>query len=179
MLLFFVVIKCLTLFHWFVFLRPSDCLCRTVEQTQDNFGVDYHHPHVCALKGKTVKISATYWHPDWATVVAANWLRQHEDHYKEVRLIAENSSRVTESCDRVNCILTIKDLRESDAAKYWLSIITDTEKYVDTKVPGVTLSLIGKITSLQHLYHNVSIMSSTPQHHQHHIISAYSNLTVF
>lgn len=126
-------------------------------QTQDSWGVDYHHRHICAVTGNTVNISATYWHPDWATVQAAHWLRVHRDHYWDVRLIPENLSRVIESCDNRNCILTIRDLRESDAAKYWLSCITDRGKYVNTKVPGVTLSLTGKIITTS--------SASCPQHH--------------
>lgn len=155
----------------FVLLHPSDCPCPTVLQTQDTFEVDYHHHRVCAMKGKTVNISATYWHPDWATVQVANWFRQHEDHYRDVRLIPENSGRVTESCDSRNCILTIKYLRESDAVKYWLSFITDRGKYVNTKVPGVTLSLTGKIittfSARQQQHHcNNSITTSSASHHQ-------------
>ncbi|XP_075907422.1 B-cell receptor CD22-like, partial [Nelusetta ayraudi] len=106
-----------------------DWLCPTVVRTQDSWGIDYHHRHICAVKGSTVNISATYWHPDWATVQETNWL------------VPENSSRGTESCDNRNCILTIEDLRESDAAQYWLSFITNRGKYVTTSVPGVTLSV--------------------------------------
>lgn len=151
-----------------VLLRPSDCLFLTVVQTQDNWGVDYHHHYVCAVKGKMVNVSATYWHPDWATVQAANWLRVDGDRYRDVRLSLENSSRVIESCDNGNCILTIKDLRESDAAKYWLNFLTDRGKYVNTKVPGVTLSLTGKV---------ITTFSAWQQ--QHRCDSAYSNLADF
>lgn len=138
-------------------------------RTQDSWGIDYHHRHICAVKGSTVNISATYWHPHWATVQETNWM------------VPENSSRGTESCDNRNCILTIEDLRESDAAQYWLSFITNRGKYVNTRVPGVTLSVTGEIitTSQQQHHHNIiSIASSISQYRQHHIIRTYSNTAV-
>lgn len=146
--------------------------------------MDYHHRYICAAEGTTVNISATYWHPDWAIAQEANWLRPHEGHYRDVRSIPENSSRVTESCDSRSCILTIGDLRESDAAQYWLSLVTDRGKYVNTRVPGVTLTVTGETittssASQQRHRHNIlGIASSTSQYRQRHIISAYSHTAV-
>lgn len=151
-------------------------------RTQDSWGIDYHHRHICAVKGSTVNISATYWHPDWATVQETNWLRPYEGYYWDVRLVPENSSRVTESCDNSNCILTIEDLRESDAAQYWLSFITNRGKYVNTAVPGVTLNVTGEIittssASQQQHHHNISITTFSVSHPQHHnIVSITSSV---
>lgn len=70
---------------------------------------------------------------------------------------------------------------ERASAQYWLSFITNRGKYVNTRVPGVTLSVTGEIitTSQQQHHHNIiSIASSISQYRQHHIIRTYSNTAV-
>ncbi|XP_036953180.1 B-cell receptor CD22-like [Acanthopagrus latus] len=122
-----------------------------VIQGQDGWGVTYSSTEICALKGSTVDMSCTYRYPSqniypkmevkerfWFTKLSGN-------QPLDMKADSDYQGRVEYSCSEKSCSLRIRDLRESDSAKYKFMFITNQEGGTYTGSPGVTL----RITDLQ------------------------------
>ena len=124
----------------------SDVLCVTVIQGQDGWGVTYSSTEICALKGSTVEINCTYRYPSWKNYLKTEvkerfWFTKLSGN----QLDSDYQDRVEYSCSEKSCSLRIRDLRESDSAKYKFMFITNQEGGTYTGSPGVTLRITGNI----------------------------------
>ncbi|KAI9529165.1 hypothetical protein NQZ68_013472 [Dissostichus eleginoides] len=114
-------------------------------QGQHGWGVTYSSTQICALKGSTVEISCSYRYPSRIdghenTVQETFWFTQKKDGERvDLRTASEYAGRVEDHFENNNCTLRIKNLRESDSAKYMFRFITNYDTY--TASPGVTLSV--------------------------------------
>ncbi|KAG7514856.1 B-cell receptor CD22-like [Solea senegalensis] len=122
-----------------------------VIQGQKGYDVKYTSTEICGLRGSTVDISCTYTYPrrvdDHDTTVQESFwfIRESNGIYADLKSDPDYSDRVEYLCDNNRCTLTIKDLRESDAALYKFRFITNQPRGSFTGSPGVTLS----VTDLQ------------------------------
>ncbi|XP_042337587.1 sialoadhesin-like, partial [Plectropomus leopardus] len=114
-------------------------------QGEGEWGVTYTSTQICALKGSTVTISCSYKHPAReggidVKVEKTFWFTERRgDEYIDLKTVSEYSNRVQDHCEKNDCTLTIRNLRESDSAEYYFRFITNKDKYYDQ--PGVTLSV--------------------------------------
>ncbi|KAI3353500.1 hypothetical protein L3Q82_020020 [Scortum barcoo] len=120
-------------------------------QGQYGWGVTYTSTKICALKGSTVEISCTYRYPSrinylYTKVEETIWFTKMNGYEPvDVRTDSEYSGRVEYHCDKNDCTLRIRDVRESDSAEYKFMFITNQPGGRFTGSPGVTLS----VTDLQ------------------------------
>ncbi|XP_067441965.1 B-cell receptor CD22-like [Thunnus thynnus] len=107
----------------------------------------YSSTQLCAFKGSTVFISCTYRYPSRInnldiTVDKTLWFtKMNGDQYLDLRTDSEYSGRVQYHCDKNDCTLRIRDLRESDSAEYKFRFITNHPRGKYTGSPGVTLTV--------------------------------------
>ncbi|XP_058493524.1 B-cell receptor CD22-like [Solea solea] len=122
-----------------------------VIQGQKAYDVKYTSTEICGLRGSTVDMSCTYTYPrrvgnQDTTVQESFWfIRESNGICADLKSEPDYSGRVEYLCDNNRCTLTIKDLRESDAALYKFRFITNQSGGSFTGLPGVTLS----VTDLQ------------------------------
>ncbi|XP_071397677.1 B-cell receptor CD22-like, partial [Centroberyx affinis] len=118
-----------------------------VVQGQDDWGVTYTYTEICALKGSTVDIRCTYRYPAYldhltVTVEKTFWFTKQEgDEPVDLKTDSEYEGRVQYHGHQKNCILRIKDLRETDSAVYKFRFITNDQTGKYTGSPGVTLTV--------------------------------------
>ncbi|XP_062420298.1 basigin-like isoform X3 [Pungitius pungitius] len=116
-----------------------------VIQSQDRWGVTYRQTKVCAVKGSRVEISCTYTHPpgiDPSDTKDTFWCTKEKDGEPvDLKTDSEYSDRVTYDCYKKSCTLTIRNLRESDSAKYKFRFRTNKPGQKYTGSSGVTLSV--------------------------------------
>uniref|UniRef100_A0A672G0E3 B-cell receptor CD22 n=1 Tax=Salarias fasciatus TaxID=181472 RepID=A0A672G0E3_SALFA len=118
-----------------VFCVDGGChvLCVTVVQCQHGWDVKCRQTEICAVIGSTVEMSCSYRYPPQVqdnnvTVKERFWFRkQSEWIVVDLRSDPEYSGRVEYECENKNCLLRIKDLRESDSAKYRFKFTTNQE----------------------------------------------------
>ena len=121
----------------------------------DEYAVNYTSTYVCGLRKSTVQFSCTYKFPYNSQIVETLWFTKGL-YYDPVNLEndADYKGRVEYICGKVNCTspscngmctLRIKDLRQNDSAEYKFRFITNMGKGRFSGVPGVTLSVTGKI----------------------------------
>ncbi|KAI3352572.1 hypothetical protein L3Q82_005508 [Scortum barcoo] len=129
-------------------LCKDDVLLHLI-QGQDGWGVTYTSTEICALKGSTVEISCTYRYPsrinerDTKVEETIWFVRLQDEEPVDVRTDSEYSGRVEYHCDKNDCTLRIRDVRESDSAEYKFMFITNQPGGRFTGSPGVTLSVTG------------------------------------
>ncbi|KAG7513908.1 B-cell receptor CD22-like [Solea senegalensis] len=115
--------------------------------SQKGYDVKYTSTEICGFRGSTVDISCTYTYPrrvDYqdTTVQETFWfIKESNGIHADLKSEPDYSGRVEYLCDNNRCTLTIKDLRESDAALYKVRIITNQPRGSFTGSPGVTLSV--------------------------------------
>ncbi|XP_033985837.1 sialoadhesin-like [Trematomus bernacchii] len=120
-------------------------LCMPAVQGQRGWGVTYTSTKICAVKGSTVEINCSYTYPSKisihrTTIKKTFWFTKLKDGEPEdLRTDSEYAGRVEDRCKNNRCTLRIKNLRESDSAKYRFRFITNKDTY--TGSPGVTLSV--------------------------------------
>ncbi|XP_058494148.1 B-cell receptor CD22-like [Solea solea] len=116
-------------------------------QRQKGYDVKYTSTEICGFRGSTVDISCTYTYPrrvgnQDTTVQKTFWfIKESNEIYADLKSEPDYSGRVEYLCDNNRCTLTIKDLRESDAALYKFRFITNQSGGRCTGSPGVTLSV--------------------------------------
>ncbi|XP_019215917.1 B-cell receptor CD22 isoform X2 [Oreochromis niloticus] len=108
-------------------------------QSQDNNGVSYTSPQICAFKGSTVDIGCSFKYP--LKLLKKVWLTEGIEYNPDD--LKKDSGRVSYSSQWYSCTLTIRDLRESDSAVYKFRYTTNRGDF--TVLPGVTLT----VTALQ------------------------------
>ncbi|KAI3352570.1 hypothetical protein L3Q82_005506 [Scortum barcoo] len=129
-------------------LCKDDVLLHLI-QGQDGWGVTYTSTEICALKGSTVEISCTYRYPsrinerDTKVEETIWFVRLQDEEPVDVRTDSEYSGRVEYHCDKNDCTLRIRDVRERDSAEYKFMFITNQPGGRFTGSPGVTLSVTG------------------------------------
>ncbi|KAI3352574.1 hypothetical protein L3Q82_005510 [Scortum barcoo] len=112
-------------------------------QGQDGWGVTYTSTEICALKGSTVEISCTYRYPsrinerDTKVEETIWFVRLQDEEPVDVRTDSEYSGRVEYHCDKNDCTLRIRDVRESDSAEYKFMFITNQ--------PGLNVVVVGRM----------------------------------
>ncbi|KAI9529156.1 hypothetical protein NQZ68_013463, partial [Dissostichus eleginoides] len=154
----------LTASGFFVFL-----LCMPAVQGQYGWGVTYSSTEICAVKGSTVEISCSYRYPSRIyghenTVQETFWFTQKKDGERvDLRTASEYAGRVEDHFENNNCTLRIKNLRESDSAKYMFSFITNYDTY--TASPGVTLSVTDLLVKVMATMIHQSISKAKLQCH--------------
>ena len=127
----------------------------TALQSND-YAVTYTPTDVCALRESTVDIHCTYEFPyNNHYSVKKLWFTKEESNMP-VNLTndADYAGRVETSCGTIRCHLSscngtctlrIKDLRQTDSAEYKFRFITNLEVGKYTGLPGVMLSVTGKL----------------------------------
>lgn len=126
----------------------SVVLCVTSAQGSSRWDVTYPSERICAIKGLTVKIHCNYNHPNkehgtTIDVTERFWFTKIDQGPVDVKSQDEYAGRVEYSCEQRRCTLTIKDLKESDAAVYKFMFITNRRGGSYTGEPGVRLSVTG------------------------------------
>ena len=132
----------------------------TALQCETNWTVAYTSSNVCALRGSTVNISVSYEYthhkPQSSSIVKEPlWLtkidRNHpgdtasDTHYKGRVEYNCGKNKCTASTCSGECTLTIKDLKLSDSAEYKFWITTAQTDWEYTGIPGVNLTVRGKL----------------------------------
>uniref|UniRef100_A0A7N8YFA2 B-cell receptor CD22 n=1 Tax=Mastacembelus armatus TaxID=205130 RepID=A0A7N8YFA2_9TELE len=108
----------------------------------DGWRVTYTATDICAIKGSTVNISCTYTYPSNVRVQETFWFTKGTNTDPvDLRTQSEYSGRVQYQCKYKTCILTIRDLRETDSAQYKFRFITNQPGGDFTGSPGVTLTV--------------------------------------
>ncbi|KAI9529157.1 hypothetical protein NQZ68_013464 [Dissostichus eleginoides] len=143
-------------------------------QGQHGWGVTYSSTEICAVKGSTVEISCSYRYPSRIyghenTVQETFWFTQKKDGERvDLRTASEYAGRVEDHFENNNCTLRIKNLRESDSAKYMFSFITNYDTY--TASPGVTLSVTDLLVKVMATMIHQSISKAELQCHSRCIL---------
>lgn len=120
---------------------------------QEGWGVICSPSQICALKGSTVEISCNYSYPSSSypkthKVQDRFWFTQSDnDIYVNLNTDPDVLNRVNYNCndEAQFCRLTITDLRESDSAVYKFRFTTDQHSGRYTGLPGVNLTVTGKV----------------------------------
>ncbi|XP_034004138.1 uncharacterized protein LOC117496544 [Trematomus bernacchii] len=118
-------------------------------QGQGGWGVSYTSTEICAVKGSTVEINCSYTYPSrWKgrvnTLEKTFWFTKKKDgELLDLTTVSEYAGRVEDLCGNNICTLRIRNLTESDSAKYWFRFETNLAGYWGN--PGTTLS----VTDLQ------------------------------
>ncbi|CAL8293802.1 unnamed protein product [Lota lota] len=129
-------------------------------QGDNDWTVTYSSSNVCALRGSTVNISYSYEYPYheqhcYTTVLETLWFTKEDrnqtvdigsdtDYERRVEYSCRDERHTRAKCYGT-CILTIKDLRQSDSAEYQFRIITEQPDRGYTVNHGVNLT----VTDLQ------------------------------
>ena len=135
---------CLVHFQWDVFSFLFSAL-----QGVD-YAVIYTSKKVCGLRKSTVDINCTYKFPASGSIKESWWFTKEAQ--DKIENDADYASRVKYNCTPPSCngmsTLRIEDLRQSDSAEYKFRFITDIRGGSFSGIPGVTLSVTGKIEKL-------------------------------
>ncbi|KAI5629380.1 B-cell receptor CD22-like, partial [Silurus asotus] len=110
------------------------------------WSVKYSKLHLCAVKGSTVVMEATYTHPTDVTVINRFWFINPVKGVEATDLRNESgySGRVKYLGDEQNHFsLRLSDVKKSDEHEYYFKFTTTKDKYQG--VPGITL----RVTDLQ------------------------------
>ncbi|XP_074539182.1 B-cell receptor CD22-like [Halichoeres trimaculatus] len=124
-------------------------LCVSEVRGQTDWGVTYFSHQICASKGSTVDIPCTYTYPPRideldTKVEETLWFTKLNGRtYVDLGSDPDYSGRVEYLFKQNDCTLRIKDLRESDSAKYTFRFTTNQEEDSVTDSPGVTLTVTG------------------------------------
>ncbi|CAK6983610.1 B-cell receptor CD22-like, partial [Scomber scombrus] len=134
-------------------------------QGQNDWGVTYTSTHICAIKGSTVDINCTYRYPSRINNVDTAfddtfWFTKGSNNEPvDLRTDSDYADRVQYHCDKNDCTLTIRDLRERDSAEYKFMFITNQPGGKYTASPGTTLTVtepnlqVQVFRSTVHQYH--------------------------
>lgn len=110
-------------------------------QNKANWGVTYPAAKICASNGSTVEMKSTYRYPAGYTVREEFWCLENNKNLKDN---PDYKDRIQYNCAEKRCTMKMADLRWTDSLEYRFRFITDNGgKY--TGVPGITLSVTGKI----------------------------------
>ncbi|KAM4750106.1 sialoadhesin-like [Anableps anableps] len=119
----------------------------TVGQAKPSWSVKYGSSQICALKGSTVKIKCTFTYPSergrkTTNVETSFWFTKvNYQGPLDLKKDSDYNGRITYEFTKKNCILTIRDLKQSDSAKYKFRFTTNQPTGSYTGLPGVTLTV--------------------------------------
>ncbi|ROL52016.1 Sialoadhesin [Anabarilius grahami] len=115
---------------------------------QQNWGVNYSHSYVCALKGSTVKISCTVRYPDDHELIKAFWTKTVGE---SPDLCSDPGKRGRVQClseDKDTYSITLVNVREADKHVYYCRFTTNIDGGKWTGIPGVQLDVT--VIALRH-----------------------------
>ncbi|KAI5086362.1 B-cell receptor CD22-like, partial [Silurus meridionalis] len=120
-------------------------MCHVSGALGNQWSVKYSKLHLCAVKGSTVVMEATYTHPTDVTVNNRFWVINSVNGKVSTDLSNESgySGRVEYLGDKQNHFsLRLSDVKKSDEHMYCFKFITTKDKYQG--YPGITLRVTGK-----------------------------------
>ena len=117
----------------------------TVVYGQIGWGVNYTSSEICALVGSTVEMRCSYKFPNAkdSKVDKEFWFIEN---HNDLKNCLNYSKRVEYHCEEHVCSLKIKNITKSDSAVYKFRFITNIQDGKYTGLPGVTLSVTGKLS---------------------------------
>ncbi|KAI5606375.1 hypothetical protein C0J50_10014, partial [Silurus asotus] len=121
-------------------------MCHVSGALGNQWSVKYSKLNLCAVKGSTVVMEATYTHPTDNKVINRFWLINTVKGVEATDLRNESgySGRVKYLGDKQNHFsLRLSDVKKSDEHEYYFRFITTKDKYQGE--PGITL----RVTDLQ------------------------------
>ncbi len=122
-----------------------------------DWGVNYSHSYVCALKGTTVKMSCTLKYPNGHQLRTAFWTKP------AVTEETPNLCLDPEYRGRVQCVseykdthsLTLTSVTEDDKHMYYCKFTTNIENGKWTGIPGAQLDVTGsELSEIHHRHTN-------------------------
>lgn len=119
-------------------------ICVTVVQNKADWGVTYTTAKICASNGSTVEMKCTYTYPAGYTVKEEFWCFQDD---KDLKGNLDYKDRIQYNCTEKSCTMKMADLKWTDSREYRFRFITDKTEGKYTGVPGITLSITGKMIS--------------------------------
>ncbi|KAI5086633.1 sialic acid-binding Ig-like lectin 14, partial [Silurus meridionalis] len=124
-------------------------MCHVSGALGNQWSVKYSKLHLCAVKGSTVVMEATYTHPTDVTVINMFWVINSVKDVEAIDLSNESgySGRVEYLGDEQNHFsLRLSDVKKSDEHMYYFRFRTSKDKYQG--VPGITLRICKTTCSL-------------------------------
>ncbi|XP_073716219.1 B-cell receptor CD22 [Misgurnus anguillicaudatus] len=117
-----------------------------VYSADDEWGVNYSSPSICALKGSTVIINCTYKYPTGHQITKVFWTKINSPDPPDLSEDSEYSQRIQYLGDKhQDCTMRLTDVRQTDSHEYYFRFITYNLDGKWIGKPAVTLD----ITDLQ------------------------------
>ncbi|XP_073716116.1 pregnancy-specific beta-1-glycoprotein 8-like [Misgurnus anguillicaudatus] len=116
-----------------------------VYSADDEWGVNYSSPSICALKGSTVIINCTYKYPTGHQIMKVFWtktdVRQPNNDFPDLSEDSEYSQRIQYlGVKHHDCTMRLTDVRQTDSHKYYFRFTTNAGGNW-TGTPGVSLNI--------------------------------------
>lgn len=120
-----------------------------------DWDVAYTPREVCALVGSTMYVNCTYTYPSDNQVELAFWFQGCTDSDPKDGSLEKAFGRRLEYLGNKenNCSLKIKDLRQTDAAKYCFRFVTNKQGGKWTGTPGVSLTVTGNLAAFIYIFY--------------------------